>query len=1049
MALPSQKLDIPLTGGIDEKTRPELVGPGSLLTAQNLRQVKSGSWQKAPGSINLSTATLSGGTVQGKRLLSYKDELIQTDGINLFTDSATLSTWTQVAGLSPQLAITSQPTMGLQYNVQGYDCVAVNGYYVVAACLPNTTANAPTYTGFATVIDAATGAAVAAPAAIFGTGSAVPAPPFRLVTAGNVAFVLYSVSASIFVSWLDLTSATTINNGWQIVGAALATDTDGTANPVFDACSLGANFVVAYSNAFVGLANNTVTLRMFNSALVQQAASSNTNTSPGGGFLAVKCLSVSGGVGDVVFLAYPYGQTTAIRIEGRSPVNLLSTAAFANVVTVGGATTTRIAMQYTGTGAGILVATDGNANMGMYTRAFSVSGGAVVATGSAYLGNFRLNLDSRPFVCNGRVYCTVRPYTQNSAASTPSQSSNDLILVDLTQSMADRFGGINQGYLRVAGSIAPRLNFPIVGNDTTPGFYPVAYPTSVMVVSSTKAVMCTATLRSASSASLDMVTLDWGATTVAQPCALNQSLILGGSPPSFYDGVRCAELGFMSRPVITATAFSGIGTSPATGYKYIVVYEQIDARGQWHQSNVSDPSNVIKPVNQGVVVTATSLQCTNRVNVNNTGLPGPDIVRLALYRTKDAGTVYFRVSSDFGGIHATVMNNPSAGTVAFPVESLADANLGAPMYTQPGISGVAQVKVAPPSFSAIIAHNDRLVGCNGKVVWFSGQSVDGEGAWFADLFQFPVVGGGDVTALASMDGSLIIFKRNAIFYVDGLGPPDNGIGSDFSTPQPIATDVGCIDQRSVVVTPNGVMFQSLRGLEILTRGRQVAEYAGRPVEAELAAFPVVTSAVLHEASGHVLFALTTANGSSGTNVEWDSVHHLWTTHNRIATGVINKSATMVGNNAGTVPVYTWMNAAGVVYQEVTSSYLDAGQYISGTLETPWIHLAGLNGFQRVRKVLVQFAANTPSDVTLSFAFDYSASYTETATFTAATIAGWSFPQFVVEVGRQKCQAIRIKIVDTTPTGLAIGTGQGPTIIGLTLAIAVKPTTARMPIAQGS
>ncbi len=621
------------------------------------------------------------------------------------------------------------------------------------------------------------------------------------------------------------------------------------------------------------------------------------------------------------------------------------------------------------------------------------------------------------------------------------------LVADLTQSVADRFGGITQGYLRIAGHVSPRLAFaPLNVAESVAVNNSNSTCTHAVAVSATKAVFLSATLKNATSSSLDLVTMDWGATCVAQPSITGELLAMAGSPPSVYDGVRSNEMGFFSRPTIVSDSTSGIIGPDAGTYLYIAVYEQIDALGNWHQSNISDPYSVTASGSDGIVLVVSTLQMTNRADVNNTVPASSNDVRVALYRTKASGTVYFRMSG--AANYVIVANNPIAATVTFPTDTTADADLrGAPLYSQPGIPGVALVKVTPPSFSAMIAHGDRLMGANVRTVWFSGQKVYGEAPWWADNFQFNVDVGGDITALASMDGALIIFKRNAVAIVDGQGPPDNGSGGDYGPPQFVPTDVGCIEPRSVVVTAIGTMFQSSRGIELLTRSRQVAPYFGSPVEDSLAANPVITSAVLDNARSQVTFTCIASEGAStGITVNWDLLFNVWTTGTLTPGSPSDNqaawSAIMWGQNPGTVPIRSWLDSGGIVYQESTTDYSDAGTWVDSIMETAWIRIgSGSSGaflspmtasFQMAVGAILQAQSLTGHDLTISVGYDYASSYTDTHTWTAAEIAAFTTNRETLQfdLTRPECIAFRIKAVDATPSSGTLGTSQGVVLFGL-------------------
>lgn len=81
-----------------------------------------------------------------------------------------------------------------------------------------------------------------------------------------------------------------------------------------------------------------------------------------------------------------------------------------------------------------------------------------------------------------------------------------------------------------------------------------------------------------------------------------------------------------------------------------------------------------------------------------------------------------------------------------------------------------------------------------------------------------------------MDEKLILFEDNRIFSLTGQGPTPTGDQNDFSEPSLVTSDAGCIDPRSIVLIPIGILFQSNKGIYLLSRSLET-KYIGAPVEA--------------------------------------------------------------------------------------------------------------------------------------------------------------------------------------------------------------------------
>jgi len=107
-----------------------------------------------------------------------------------------------------------------------------------------------------------------------------------------------------------------------------------------------------------------------------------------------------------------------------------------------------------------------------------------------------------------------------------------------------------------------------------------------------------------------------------------------------------------------------------------------------------------------------------------------------------------------------------------------------------------------------------------------------------------------------------------------------------------------------------------------------------------------------------------------------------------------------------------------------------------SLQTSWLQLASLQGFQRVYKMLVLGDYISPHTLTVRIAYDFGASVQ------TDTITGAIPEQFRIFMARQKCQAVQILITDTPST-----LDQGLSLSGLTFEIGVKSGANRLPAAQ--
>ena len=87
-----------------------------------------------------------------------------------------------------------------------------------------------------------------------------------------------------------------------------------------------------------------------------------------------------------------------------------------------------------------------------------------------------------------------------------------------------------------------------------------------------------------------------------------------------------------------------------------------------------------------------------------------------------------------------------------------------------------------------------------------------------------------MTGLAAVGNSLAVFRERQIYVIAGAGPDNTGAGGTFQEPEVISDEIGCVEPRSIVRIPAGVMFQSAKGIYLLASNYSLA-YVGADVEA--------------------------------------------------------------------------------------------------------------------------------------------------------------------------------------------------------------------------
>jgi len=454
--------------------------------------------------------------------------------------------------------------------------------------------------------------------------------------------------------------------------------------------------------------------------------------------------------------------------------------------------------------------------------------------------------------------------------------------------------------------------------------------------------------------------LDFDSAEAYQAAEFGPDLILAGACPLRYDGDTIAELGFHTAPdgtitLTESTTHASAEMASSKTYLYQLCYEERDAAGQIHRGAMSVPQSItLTSAGTGVTLAIPTYRLTSkrRVTIGVWRSIGDD--------TSDDPLLY-RVSSldpSATGANGYVLNDTGADTVTF-LDMMPDATLITKerAYTNSGVLSNDPIGLG----HVMIASKDRLFWndpTDPNVVRYSQRRLDGYGPEVpADLsIRVP---GGAITALATLDTSVLVFSAAEVRRFSGDGPlpnPDAAPQIDFSPPDVVTGDVGCTSQRSIAITSDRILFKSSRGIYQIGRDYQVA-YVGAPVEGYNAQDVVSADAV--PGKTQVIF-LT----SSGRTLLFDYFFGQWSTF----TNHEGLDAIVVAGR------YHYVRASAVdlrVFRANPSSYLDATAEIPLALETAWVKLGGYHqGWQKVWHAAFLGTYKSPHLLRVSVATDY-------------------------------------------------------------------------------
>lgn len=523
--------------------------------------------------------------------------------------------------------------------------------------------------------------------------------------------------------------------------------------------------------------------------------------------------------------------------------------------------------------------------------------------------------------------------------------------------------------------------------------------------------------------------------TVSQTASeIGSNLNLSGGFILAYDGYSLVEQGFFLWPeqVVLADQHGG-GNMTAQEYFYQVTYEWTDNQGNAFRSAPSIPVSItLTEDNDSVGLAFSTLRITYK-----TANP----VKIVIYRWSTAQQNYYQVTS----ITAPIINSLTDDNITY-IDTLSDAQIlgNNLLYTTGGVIE----DIAPPASDVLCLFNNRLWMIDSEdrnLLWFSKQVIESTPVEMSDLLTLYVAPStgvqgstGPMTALASMDDKLIIFKETAAYYINGIGPDNTGSNSQYSDPIYITSSVGCTNPQSIALIPTGLMFQSNKGIWILGRDLST-QYIGAPVESYTLG-NLVTSVVSVPGTNQVRFSMST-----GITLMYDYFVGQWGTFST------NAVSSVIYND-----LHTYINSYGQCFQETPGKYIDGGTPVLLSLQTGWMNLAGQQGFERFYEALLLGTYITPFKLNVQFAFDFSPGITQSVIVTPSNYSPtwggdqlwgdgqtWGGSQYanVIEErifpNKQKCSSFQVLITEIYDPSLGVQAGAGLTLTGLGLVTGIK------------
>jgi hypothetical protein len=495
---------------------------------------------------------------------------------------------------------------------------------------------------------------------------------------------------------------------------------------------------------------------------------------------------------------------------------------------------------------------------------------------------------------------------------------------------------------------------------------------------------------------------------------------IAGGVVSVYDGEDFTDAGFASAPyVYSLTGSVGSGTLTDGVYLVKATWEWVDRNGNVHESMPCVAETI-------TLSGGGSAQKITAVVVPTAYSPRSNDPKLVIYMTDVGGSIFYRRTEiEAPNLHECALLAGDRINVTFGTSSDTSYGVVRALYTD----GSELEHWPPPPSDEVVFHANRLWTINGEdgSIWPSLLIVDGIGAAWHPSLAIANSRKDRPVALASIGDRIAVFYPNEIGVIYGDGPDNTGGGGSFSPIAIIHHGVGA-KSREVSPTSMGTVFQSAQGLMVMDQG------------GGLAPFPQIENTIrVLGVADELLVGAVDSPADVGVITAWSN-GDVWLYSQRAQSWVKSSVA------CDTAQQYDAPGRCATFGGDALVSGGDAeagsgvfqfsrtlGSFEDCSLTTAWIKLAGLQGFQRIRRAWLMVDTPGETAFTVYVRYDYVDTNVETFTFDAGadleSLQGYPVCSIPLRLGRQRCEAIAFKIVSDTT-----GPNDPVRIIGLRLEV---------------
>lgn len=989
-----QKLEVSFSKGLNQKTNSQLVDAPDLVRAVDVEFDDIGGLRLRYPYVAIGSNIFGGGTISNcRRIFAYGGELVLFTSTALYSWSSQLSAWV-LKGTHLAIKVDEEPTFINTSNQDDADRALVGG--TVAYCWRQTITGVEEI--FVAAQDTTTGAVLLTPTDV------APGQRPRLVPMPiNGVFILFyeNGSGSLVARTINATTLAISGTTTVLAAASFNSYYDVDKDPTTDACLVVCRRDTTTSYEIIKV---TGTLSLTSStkartcdgpiAVAFTTNGSNAQIVRGNGITLVGDFINAGTLADVI-------NNQALG-SGKAQIHQI-TAAYAD------ATTCHVFWH----SSQAATASDWWTDHNTVTTAGAI-GSAPTGLDSSFIR--RLGIASRAFAYNGHVYLWLVFYGTSSfsGASPPSfraQLQNTYFLYRSDGLLCGKAVWSRAAGLRSVGSL--------------PGVQLTSGSTTFSFCGGERRIIPLGDNQSgyADTGPRD-ITITFDSNDARRCARLGQTLyIAGGSEVLQYDGRSIVEVGFHLYPWNFGATVVATGNLANGTYTHKPSWRYDNAKGERERSTSATTGQVtVTGGPKGISSSAfIPLYTTHKA-----GLAAES------WRTAAAGSTFYKTTSS----DPTATSNPNRfvgddPTLAFNTnvnDELADADLLA-LEPHPE-NGDELENLAPPVATLIAASADRLFlagipGEPNKIAYSKLRSEGSIAAFHDTLTVLLPVATGAITGLSFLNETLVAFCETAIYKIEGSGYSNISEGANY-VPQLVASDIGAVGHEAIALIPAGLMFKSRKGWFVLNRGFAVDTRLGAGyIGAAVADYDSETVYAAHVVETQHQVRIVT----SGRLLVYDYLVDAWSEWS-----VTDALHGCIWNGAHHI-----LATAAVRGQSTSYATADYGWDVEMLF-----HLGGLQGFARVRKILLLGEVRGVGTVRVRVGKYAESTYFDDKTWTISPVTVGAELEVKHGPSQQQHKAIRVRLTSHTTAG------EKPKLTALSLEVGMKRGVfPNLPAAQRS